>query len=426
MKKTMPALVVLWIAIVSFIQPIEAQSLPGGIVYSVPGMNQVEVRRNLVYKKDGPDEIKLDIYIPPNLKANERRPVVFFIYGSPLGARENAFIGSYVRLLAASGFVSVALDYRKAGDKAKDWEVAFSDIEGAIRFVRSNAAPNHIDPERVALWTFSGGGPYLSIGLRGSTPYIRCLVSYYGILDLSNAHVEVSEKSQVMEKFSPVAYLLKPNESLPSVLIARAGLERVPGLNAAADLFVSRMLALGGDVSLLVHPFGRHGFDGVDDDDQSRDIIAATLAFLKGRLNRPVAYEQKKAFIALMAAGNIDAAREFVRTRLNARGDKALTDALLSEDEFANIGYVLSGQKNTQAATMVFEWLVELHPDSITGRANLAYFYGMSGKTDKAIEEVKKAIALSETEKTLTEEQKKVGRQQMEDLLKMLQIPPAK
>jgi hypothetical protein len=75
---------------------------------------------------------------------------------------------------------------------------------------------------------------------------------------------------------------------------------------------------------------------------------------------------------------------------------------------------------------MVFEWLVELHPDSITGRANLAYFYGMSGKTNKAIEEVKKAMALSETDKTLTEEQKKVGQQQMEDLLKMLQTPPAK
>ena len=125
-------------------------------------------------------------------------------------------------------------------------------------------------------------------------------------------------------------------------------------------------------------------------------------------------------------ARGIAAAREFVRTRLNAPGDKALTDALLSEDEFANIGYVLSGQKNTQAATMVFEWLVELHPDSITGRANLAYFYGMSGKTNKAIEEVKKAMALSETDKTLTEEQKKVGQQQMEDLLKMLQTPPAK
>jgi tetratricopeptide (TPR) repeat protein len=210
------------------------------------------------------------------------------------------------------------------------------------------------------------------------------------------------------------------------VLIARAGLDRVVGLNAGADLFVSRMLALGGDVNLLVHPFGRHAFDGADNDDQSRDIIAATIAFLKGRMNRPAAFEMKKAFLALLSAGNTDSAREFVRTKRNASGDKALIDALLSEEQLRDVGIFLSSKKDLPAAIKVFEWLIELHPNSIAGHTNLAYFCGISGQADKAIAEAKKALALIEIDKSVNEEQKKIGRQQIEGLIKMLQTPPAK
>jgi acetyl esterase/lipase len=409
-----------------------AQGLPGAIVYSVPGMDKAEVRANIVYKKDGASELKMDIYMPPNLAAEERRPVVFFIHGGPLGAnpspgaKEWPFYKSYGRLMAASGFVGVALDHRYVSGSAKDMETSFSDVEAAIQFIRSNAAANHVDPERVALWAFSGGGPHLSIGLRGNTPYIRCLLSFYGILEVKNSSSGSGNAPQLMEEFSPLAYLQKPQRTLPSVLIARAGLDRVAGLNAGTDLFVSKMLALGGDISLLVHPFGRHGFDGVDDDDQSRDIIAAAIAFLKGRMNRPAAFEMKKELLALLAAGNIDSAREFVRTKLNDSAGKTLVNALLSEEQFSDVGTFLSGKKDLSAAIKVFEWLIELHPNSINGHANLAYMCGISGQTGKAVAEAEKALALFEIDKTLSEDQKRAGRQQVEGLLKMLRTPPAK
>jgi dipeptidyl aminopeptidase/acylaminoacyl peptidase len=34
--------------------------------------------------KDGPNELKMDIYSPPNLGADERRPVFLFIHGGPI------------------------------------------------------------------------------------------------------------------------------------------------------------------------------------------------------------------------------------------------------------------------------------------------------------------------------------------------------
>jgi len=287
-KKAMSSLFGVCILTVPFfITPINAQGLPGKIVYSVSGMDKVETRPNLVYRKDGSDEIKMDIYMPPNLAGNESRPVVVFIHGGPLGAKPSPgakdwpFFQSYGRLVAASGLVGVTLDHRYVSSKSKDMEVSFSDVEAAIRFIRSNASSYHIDPGRIALWAFSGGGPHISIGLRGDAPYIRCLISYYGVLDLSSSAPGAGETPQAMEKFSPVAYLQKPLESLPPVLIARAGLDRVPGLNASVETFISKMLALGGDVNLLAHPFGRHGFDGSDDDDSPGISLLPRLPFLK-------------------------------------------------------------------------------------------------------------------------------------------------
>jgi acetyl esterase/lipase len=416
----------------AFMLAANAQDLPGKVVYSVPGMDKAEVRKNLVYKKDGLDELKMDIYLPPNLAASERLPVILFIHGGPLGAnpspgaKEWPFFQSYGRLMAATGFVGVTFDHRYVSGKMNDMETSFSDVEAAIRFVRTNAASNHIDPDRVALWAFSGGGPHINIALHGETPYIKCMVSYYGVLDPSGVAAQLGETPQAMDKFSPVASLLKPPESLPSVLIARAGLDRVPGLNASVDLFISRMLAQGGDVNLLVHPFGRHGFDGSDDDDQSRDIIASTITFLKGHLNRPATFETKRAFLALLAEGKIDAAREFVRTRLQAPEDKPLRDALLSEDEFVSVGFVLSGRKNMPAAISAFKWLIESHPNSLTGRANLAFLYAMSGQKEQTIAETKKALDCLETDKSLTDAQKVEARQQMDGLMKSLQASPGK
>jgi len=228
-----------------------------------------------------------------------------------------------------------------------------------------------------------------------------------------------------LEKFSPVASLLKPPESLPSVLIVRAGLDRNPGLNAGIDLFVSRMLAIGGDVNLLVHPFGRHMFDASDDDDQSRDIVTATMAFLKGHLNRTAAFETKKAFLTLLSAGKIDTAREFVRTRLQGPENQVLRDALLSEDELGNVASALSIKKNANDIGL-WEWLIELHPNSIGGRWNLAYLYGMSGRKEKAIAVAKKVLSLLGTDKSLPEAQKAQARQNMEDLIKHLQASAEK
>jgi hypothetical protein len=40
------------------------------------------------------------------------------------------------------------------------------------------------------------------------------------------------------------------------------------------------------DLTVLDHPTGRHGFDTLDDDDRSREIIGLTLDFFVRHLSR--------------------------------------------------------------------------------------------------------------------------------------------
>jgi len=406
------------------------QDLSRPIVYSVPGMDKVETRFNIVYRREGEDEMKMDIYIPPGLEAGARRPAVIFIHGGPLGknpspgAKDWGVYRSYGRLMAASGLIGVTFDHRYVSMSVKDLETSFADVEEAIRFVRANAASYQIDPERIALWVFSGGGPHLSIGLRGEATYIRCLVSFYAILELSASAARLGESPQAMEKFSPLAWLKRSSGYLPPVLIGRAGLDSTD-INRSVEAFVTAMFALNGDINLLNHPLGRHGFDVYDDNEQTRDVIVAAVAFLKSRLSRPDAFESQRAraageLQALLTEGKIDAAREFVRTALSAPGDKAVTDVLVSDQKLTSVGNSLRSS-DPVAAVSAYEWAVELNPQSPFAHAGLAAGYEATGRKEQAIAEAKKTLDLLEKDTTLSANWKAMVRDAATALIERLE-----
>ncbi|MEU2615610.1 hypothetical protein ABZ570_29150 [Micromonospora sp. NPDC007271] len=68
--------------------------------------------------------------------------------------------------------------------------------------------------------------------------------------------------------------------------MARAGLDR-PEILGPTEEFLAAAAALGSSVRLVDVPEGRHGFDALDDTDQSRDAVRAArdavLDLLAGR-----------------------------------------------------------------------------------------------------------------------------------------------
>ena len=68
------------------------------------------------------------------------------------------------------------------------------------------------------------------------------------------------------------------------LLVARAGADATPGVNASIDRFIRYGESRALDVEIVEHPTGPHAFDVMEDSDTSRGIIRRVVNFLRDRL----------------------------------------------------------------------------------------------------------------------------------------------
>ena len=258
------------------------------IVYHVDGMRDVCVRNDIAYKRDAGVELSMNIYSPARLSGGARVPAVIFVHGGPIPAQMRptqwgVFV-SYGELVAASALVGVTFNHRLHAPS--DYERSQSDVAAAIGYVREHAAELNVDAERIALWYFSGGGPLLSAVLRDRPSYVRSVLAFYAFLDLRHMTPVDADATQVARanEFSAAAHVQAKGAGLP-MFVARAGLDQ-PMINHAIDVFVQEALAGNAPLDLMNHPAGRHGFDILDDDERSREIIARALAFAQVHVRR--------------------------------------------------------------------------------------------------------------------------------------------
>jgi hypothetical protein len=249
------------------------------VVYELPGMEDVAVRRDVVYQATGADPLRLDLYTPPG---EGRRPAVVFVSGYPDPGFE-AFVGrkfkelgaytSWARLVAAAGLVGVTYTNREPA----------ADLAALLRYLRQDADALGIDPGRIGLWACSGNVPTaLGALMEGG---IACAALCYGyMLDLEGAS-EVRTAAAQFGFATPCTG--RTVDDLPRDLplfLARAGQDQTPHLNEALDRFLARALARDLPVSLVNHATGPHAFDLFDDGAASREVIRAILEFLRFHL----------------------------------------------------------------------------------------------------------------------------------------------
>lgn len=259
------------------------EMLKAPVVYSVPGMDEVQVTEGLVYRTDGAVSLHMNVYRPAGLKKNERRPAVFFLHGgvSMTGPSslpkptEWGVYQTYGRLMGASGLIGVTFNQRIGHSE----ELGFADVQAAMDYVRAHAAELQVDMDRICLSAYSAGGPLLAIGMRGSLPGLRCLVGFYSVMDI---RAPVTGERAL---FSPVEQVKLHADKMPPVLIARAGQDSA-GLNATIDRFVAEALAR--DVAIEVYNVkgAPHAFDIRTPTADVREVVARAIAFMKENLEK--------------------------------------------------------------------------------------------------------------------------------------------
>ena len=257
------------------------------IVYTIPGMEKIRARKDLIYKRVAGAELKMDVYNPPNLRNGARRPAIVFIHGGALPPnlrtkpKEWGAYASYGQLAAASGFVGITFNLRFFGWDMKALADARSDVADAIAYIRSNAERLGIDKDHICLWALSAGSLFLAPAISDAPFFIRCMVFYYPIMDLEPLRNErPAITDAVTREFSPIFRLEGAGRTFAPVFVARAGRDD-PGLNVAVDIFIQKAVSRKATLDFSNHAEGQHGFDVLDDDERTREIIKRTLEFIK-------------------------------------------------------------------------------------------------------------------------------------------------
>jgi len=118
------------------------------------------------------DNVKMDGWIakPSNFDSTKKYPVVFYVYSEPAGTTVNDTYGVdqnglYIGDMVEDGYIYISLDNRGTpAPKGREWrksiyrKIGVININDQAMAAREILKWDFVDPERIALWGWSGGG----------------------------------------------------------------------------------------------------------------------------------------------------------------------------------------------------------------------------------------------------------------------------
>jgi dienelactone hydrolase len=374
--KHLSSLAAKWLApallcVVAFAENTVAQDvIQRPVVYRLPAMETVIVKKDVVYKTVDGASLKMDVYYPPQMGKSDKLPLVIFNNG--VGALEIPqwrVYQDWARLAAASGLIAVNYQSRPNN--------AFKDSEDLLEYLRQNASTLQIDENRIGIWTCSANvNVGLPLAMQANRPYIRCAVIYYGMANVQTFR-----------------------QNLP-LLIVRAGQDSY-SLNKAIDEFVKNALARELNLEFVNYLEGQHAFDILDDNDRSRRIIKQTLDFLTTHLTAKAAAAASDetvltatTFYNMMAQGQSDnALQRYRQARENFTGHP-FYHWVMQENGLNDLGYQLLQNNKSKEALEVMKINAANHPSSPNVYDSLGDIYEANGDTALAIQNAEKALEL--------------------------------
>jgi acetyl esterase/lipase len=218
----------------------------------------------------------IDVYTPPELD-RVPRPAIVFVHGGPLPPevqprpRDWPVFTGYGSFAASRGVAGVTVEHRL--HSLADYSTAADDVAAAVEQVR---ALDEVDPDRVALWFFSGGGLLSADWLAQPAPWLRCIAASYPLLaPLPGWDVEA--------RFRPVETVCSAG-SVPIVL-TRVGREQ-PDIAATVESFTAAAELHHVAIDVIDLPDGQHSFDMLDHTDSSRAAVTDAMTRVTAALAR--------------------------------------------------------------------------------------------------------------------------------------------
>jgi hypothetical protein len=240
--------------------------------YPPPPADAVTVSRDVQYGAAGEIRLMMDVYRPAGASTTTRPALIFF--NNAAGPdRANAFYSGWAHTVASKGLVGILPDIRN-GTQADDYHAL-------VRHLTEHGADYGIDPAALAVYAGSGNVfTAFPIVEHPAERSIKAAVMYYGTANVKEFRLDL-----------PVLYV-------------RAGLDRPPvnrGITELASLAISQNAPL----TLLNHPTGHHAFEIADPGDATREVIDATIEFVKRATSASYQAALHQALPEAMAAGAV-------------------------------------------------------------------------------------------------------------------------
>lgn len=387
LRKLVPFLLLFLAAI-----PLRAQSpsphdvTTYSVVYRVPAMSAVVVKKDLTWGIEAKGPLKADLYLPPRAG---RVPVVVFVNGVGGPLKEWEIYKSWGRLIAAHGLAAVTYEgpaesSAKALPQVMDW------------LVREGPALG-VDSSRIALWSCSAN-------VSSAMPYqmdeagnrVRAAVVYYGF-----------GEAKTLRRDLPVYY----------VLAGRDGRVLKDGIRA----LWTRAISEGAPWTMVDAPSLTHAFDGLDEGVESRRVVRETVAFLVDHMvpqpPGPSASAARRALTHVYGQENPEAAAAYRDVLLADPNDReaqrllglALTRSGKPKEAIAEIrkaiamgsdgpatyqtlGQALMQDKQYAEAIDAYERVLRVRGPSPWMLYDLACAYAQTGRKDLALEHLASAV----------------------------------
>lgn len=334
-----------------------------GLVYRVPGMDRVRIRRDLSFTATRGGERKFDLYLPA-VEGRAPLPAVVFIngVGDPPGGerlKDWTVYREWCALVAAHGWIGVMAEargpFRESGP----------DVRDLLLHLHANARSLGIDPDRIAAWVCSGNVTSgLPVLMDEKLSFVKCAVVYYGNAELPAIRTD-----------------------LP-VLLVRAGRDN-PRLNEGIDRMAARAASEKAPWTVVYAPRLHHAFDILDETEESRRVVRDTVAFFQEHLAPPPggAPEPSAARRAL--------AFWFAREYAEAAAAYAEYTASHPDDETAwlRLGISQAHARRAGEAEQSLRRAVAAGADRPLDLYNVACGLALAGRAEAALDHLERAAA---------------------------------
>jgi len=260
----------------------------GAVVYDLPRMDDVIIKKDIPYQEIAGSTLKMDIYYPSDFDFQRKIPAIIIVVGYPdmagiklLGSKWGDYIQfiSWCKIISASGMAAIV--YESSNPE--------QDIIALSNYLKTNEDKLKIDNSKIGAYTCSAHTPTtISTILNGSNNIFKCAVVYYGFFLTADFKYlpQIDSISQNMGFKTP--RLSEPDvwkKDIP-IMIVRAGKDNVPYINKTLASFYEKALNQNLPITLINYPNGVHSFDANNDNETTRQVIKNTIEFWKFNLKQ--------------------------------------------------------------------------------------------------------------------------------------------